>query len=291
MSFFCSQYSTLLRNSVKYDTLYFATKKERDERMFENLNDWLYHPITQTLWQVLFAIIVYFIVRSVGKNIIKKVFDKKQSKQVSKARLQTLEKLLLNVFSYVLFFIIAFNILDTLGFNLGPVLAAAGVVGLAIGFGAQGLVSDVVTGFFLLLERQLEVGDYVTAGGVDGIVEELGFRTTMIRGFDGTLHYLPNRNITNVDNHSRGNMRALVDLTIPSGEQTDTSIKKVQAAIQSFDHPALVTKPEVIGVETNDLSTTVIRVIAKTESMQQWAVERELRKVIRAYFETQENDA
>ncbi len=160
------------------------------------------------------------------KTSLKKVFNKKQSKQVSKARLQTLEKLLLNVFSYVLFFIIAFNILDTLGFNLGPVLAAAGVVGLAIGFGAQGLVSDVVTGFFLLLERQLEVGDYVTAGGVDGIVEELGFRTTMIRGFDGTLHYLPNRNITNVDNHSRGNMRALVDLTIPSGEQTDTSIKK-----------------------------------------------------------------
>ncbi|GAF22705.1 LOW QUALITY PROTEIN: potassium efflux system KefA protein [Bacillus sp. JCM 19047] len=256
--------------------------------MFENLNDWLYHPITQTLWQVLFAIIIYFIVRSVGKNIIKKVFNKKQSKQVSKARLQTLEKLLLNVFSYVLFFIIAFNILDTSGLT-GQFLLAAGVVGLAIGFGAQGLVSDVVTGFFLLLERQLEVGDYVTAGGVDGIVEELGFRTTMIRGFDGTLHYLPNRNITNVDNHSRGNMRALVDLTIPSGEQTDTSIKKVQAAIQSFDHPALVAKPEVIGVETNDLSATVIRVIAKTENMQQWAVERELRKVIRAYFETEED--
>lgn len=259
--------------------------------MLENVNDVLYHPITQTLWQILFAIIIYFIVRSVGKKLIKKVFNKKQEKQVSTARLQTLEKLLLNVFSYVLFFIIAFNILDTLGFNLGPLLAAAGVVGLAIGFGAQGLVSDVVTGFFLLLERQLEVGDYVSAAGVEGIVEELGFRTTMIRGFDGTLHYIPNRNITNVDNHSRGNMRALVDLTIPAGETTEDSIQKIQTAIESFTHPALITKPEVIGVETNDLAATVIRVIAKTENMQQWAVERELRKIIRDYFEKEQNDA
>lgn len=256
--------------------------------MIPIIEEWLSHPLIQTAWQIVFAILIYFIVRAVGRKLISKAFQKPRLKETSVGRLQTLEKLLLNVFSYVLFFIIAFNILESLGFHLAPLLAAAGVVGLAIGFGAQGLVSDVVTGFFLLLERQLEVGDYVSAGGVDGIVEELGFRTTQIRGFDGTLHYLSNRNITNVDNHSRGNMRALVDLTIPAAEKnTEETIAMVQDALESFSHPALISKPEVVGVLSDDLTTTIIRIIAKTENMQQWTVERELRKAIRVRHEAQ----
>ncbi|WP_054712376.1 mechanosensitive ion channel family protein [Bacillus sp. JCM 19041] len=250
-----------------------------------DFNEWLGHPIAQTVWQIILALIIFFIVRAAGRKIISKAFQKPRSSHTSQARMQTLEKLMLNVFSYVLFFIIAFNILESLGFHLGPLLAAAGVLGLAIGFGAQGLVSDVVTGFFLLLERQLEVGDYVTAGGVDGIVEELGFRTTLIRGFDGTLHYLPNRNILNVDNHSRGNMRALVDLSIPAGKKTEESIQLVQDTLKHFSHPAIVSGPEVVGVETDDMSATVIRIIAKTGNMQQWDVERAIRKTIRASYE------
>ncbi|GAF16538.1 LOW QUALITY PROTEIN: potassium efflux system KefA protein [Bacillus sp. JCM 19046] len=258
--------------------------------MIPLIEEWFNHPLIQTAWQILFAILIYFIVRAIGRKLISKAFQRPRAKESSVARVQTLEKLLLNVFSYVLFFIIAFNILESLGFHLGPLLAAAGVVGLAIGFGAQ-LVSDVVTGFFLILERQLEVGDYVSAGSVNGIVEELGFRTTQIRAFDGTLHYIPNRNITNVDNHSRGNMRALVDLTIPANDKnTEETIAMVHEALETFTHPALISNPEVVGVLSDDLSTTVIRVIAKTENMQQWAVERDIRKAIRMHHETLKND-
>lgn len=97
-------------------------------------------------------------------------------------------------------------ILDLFHYNPTALLAGAGVVGLAIGFGAQGLVSDIVTGFFILLEKQFDVGEYITVAGFDGIVEQIGLRTTQLRSFDGTLHFIPNRSILNVSNHSRGTM-------------------------------------------------------------------------------------
>lgn len=99
---------------------------------------------------------------------------------------------------------------------------------MAVGFGAQGLVSEIVTGFFILLEKQLDVGDYITVSTFDGIVEQVGLRTTQIRSFDGTLHYIPNRNITNVSNHSRGTMQALVDIKVPAERNIDEMIHILQ---------------------------------------------------------------
>src|SRR5690606_26350687 len=110
-----------------------------------------------------------------------------------------------NILAYFLLFIFVGFVFSIFHFDITTLLAGAGIVGLAIGFGAQGLVSDVVTGFFILLEQQIDVGDYVTVAGKDGVVEEVGLRTTKLRGFDGTLHFVPNREITNVSNHSRGN--------------------------------------------------------------------------------------
>src|SRR5690625_6067046 len=128
--------------------------------------------------------------------------------------MKTLEKLLANVFSYTMIFIYIVMFFAALGIVCGPLIAGAGVIGLAISFGAQGLVSDIVTGFFIILEQQLEIDDYVTTAGYDGVVEEIGLRTTKIRSFDGTLNYVPNRYIEGVANHSRGNMQALVDIGI-----------------------------------------------------------------------------
>src|SRR5690625_5431538 len=99
--------------------------------------------------------------------------------------MKTLEKLLVNIFSYVMLFIFIVMFFATLGIQIGPIIAGAGVIGLAVAFGAQGLVSDIVTGFFIILEQQLEIDDYVTTAGYGGIVEEIGLRTTKIRSFDG----------------------------------------------------------------------------------------------------------
>ncbi|MBD1381291.1 mechanosensitive ion channel family protein [Metabacillus arenae] len=233
-------------------------------------------------------IIVFFIVRAIGTKLIEKMFDRLQTREnISLGRAKTLQSLSLNVFAYVLIFIFVVMVFQVFEYDATALLAGAGVVGLAIGFGAQGLVSDVVTGFFLLLEKQIDVGDYVTAAGFNGIVEQVGLRTTQIRGFDGTLHYVPNREITNLSNHSRGNMRALVDIGISYDDNIDEAIQVIQQVCDRIaaETPTIVDGPNVIGVQSLGASDVVLRVIAKTENMEQWAVERQIRKELKEAFD------
>jgi small conductance mechanosensitive channel len=228
--------------------------------------------------------IAFLIVKAAGNRIIHKSFEGiKNKEKVSPGRSKTLESLAKNIFSYVLIFIFIVTVLQIFGIEATAILAGAGVVGLAIGFGAQGLVSDVVTGFFILLERQVDVGDYVTTGSYSGVVEQIGLKTTQIRGFDGTLHFIPNREITSLSNHSRGNMRALVDIGISYDDNIDEAIAVLQGACDKIaaENQAIVEGPNVIGVQTLGSSDVVLRVIAKTENMEQWAVERELRKALK----------
>ncbi|WP_370221803.1 mechanosensitive ion channel family protein [Cytobacillus sp.] len=230
----------------------------------------------------------FLIVKSAGNKIIHKSFEGIGRKErISPGRSKTLQSLAKNIFSYVLIFIFAVTILQIFGIKATAILAGAGVVGLAVGFGAQGLVSDVVTGFFILLERQIDVGDYVTTGSYSGIVEQIGLKTTQIRSFDGTLHYIPNREITSLSNHSRGNMRALVDIGISYDDDIDEAITVLQEACDKIakENQAIVEGPNVIGVQTLGSSDVVLRIIAKTENMEQWAVERQLRKALKEALE------
>ncbi|UII57233.1 mechanosensitive ion channel family protein [Cytobacillus spongiae] len=237
-----------------------------------------------TVLKLIAIYIVYLIVKAAGNRIIHRSFERVQQRdRVSEGRAKTLESLTKNIFSYVLIFMIIVTVLQIFDIEATAILAGAGVVGLAIGFGAQGLVSDVVTGFFLLLEKQLDVGDYVTTASYSGIVEQVGLKTTHIRGFDGTLHYLPNREITSLSNHSRGNMRALVDIGISYNDDIDKAIEVLQAACDKVksSNKSIVDGPNVLGVQTLGASEVVLRVLAKTENMEQWAVERELRKALK----------
>lgn len=231
-------------------------------------------------------IILFLILLPIGKKIIHKVIMKAgSSRKIKPGRIKTLEKLMSNVYFYILFFAMIIMIFGVLKIPIAPLLAGAGVLGLAIGFGAQGIVSDVVTGFFILLEWQLEIDDYVTIGSIEGIVEEVGLRTTKIRSFDGTLNYIPNRNITNVANHTRGNMRALVDFTISREEPLDKTIatlERVCATFQSDDR--FKDGPHVLGVENLDASNMVLRVVGHTENGKQWECERDVRKEIQLAF-------
>ncbi|WP_407268164.1 mechanosensitive ion channel family protein [Radiobacillus sp. PE A8.2] len=232
--------------------------------------------------QIILLVIGFLIVSKIGKKVISSSLTKNVG-AVSPGRMKTLEKMLQNVFSYVLFFVFIVMLLGIFNFDLAPLIAAAGVVGLAIGFGAQGLVSDVVTGFFLLLERQVEVDEYVTAGGYDGIVEEVGLRTTQIRSFDGTLNFVPNRNIAGVSNHSRGSMRALVDIGISYDDNIEEAMAVLQKVCDEFkeNDDRFIDGPDVLGVQSFGSSDIVLRVLGKTENMKQWAVERDMRKRIK----------
>ncbi len=232
--------------------------------------------------------IAFAIIKKIGNKIIDRTFSKLLQKQdITKGRAFTLQRLMENILSYALIFILVASLFSIFGLSVASLIAGAGIVGLAVGFGAQGLVSDVVTGFFLLLEKQIDVNDYVTIGGIDGIVEAVGLRTTQIRSFDGTLNYIPNRDITSVSNHSRGNMRALVDIGVSYDEDIDKTITVMQTACDQVaaENPVITEGPNVIGVQAFGASDVVLRVIAKTENGEQWGVERQIRKAIKEAFD------
>ncbi|WP_252315716.1 mechanosensitive ion channel family protein [Sinobaca sp. H24] len=238
--------------------------------------------------QIILAIIGYFIARAVGKRIIIRGFSKMQEKRnMHPGRIKTISRLLVNVFSYVLIFVLITIILGIFNLPIASLIAGAGVVGLAVGFGAQGLVSDVVTGVFLLIEKQVDVDDYISVAGLDGVVEEIGLRTTQIRSFDGVLHFIPNREIITVSNYSRGNMQALIDIGISYNDDIDKATSVLQEACNKVAsiYPEIVEGPDVVGVQSLGDSEVVLRIIGKTENMMQWAMQREILKACKEALE------
>ncbi|WP_163652413.1 mechanosensitive ion channel family protein [Listeria sp. PSOL-1] len=230
--------------------------------------------------KIIILIILYFILKYIGMKVIRTFFKRyRENQAVSAGRSDTLESLISNVYGYILFFTIAILILQNF-INVTAIIAGAGVASLAVAFGAQGLVSDVVTGFFILLERQIDVGDSITLDQVNGIVEALGLRTTQVRDFDGTLHFIPNRQIIVVSNHSRGNMRVMVDIEI----SPKADIEKAMAVINevctkvSETNKNIVEKPVVLGVENAGAANMLIRAVGKAVNGEQGNVQRELLK-------------
>ncbi|WP_079709312.1 mechanosensitive ion channel family protein [Paraliobacillus ryukyuensis] len=238
--------------------------------------------------KIIILLIAYAIVSPLGKKVITKALAKTATREsISQARVKTLEKLLLNIYTYILIFVFITMLFGIFDLELGPLLATAGVLGLAIGFGAQGLVSDIVTGFFILLEKQIEVDEYVSTAGYSGIVEEIGLRTTKIRSFDGTLNFIPNRQMEGVSNHSRGTMRALVDIGISYDDNIDHAMSVLQKICDEFQQDErFVEGPDVLGVQGFGSSEVVLRILGRTENMQQWAAERDIRKRIKEEFDT-----
>lgn len=243
--------------------------------------------IIKLVLRLVTLIVVFSIFLPLGKKMISATIHKMSlTRKTKPGRIKTLDKLLLNIFSYVMIFIFIGTLLSLFGVSIGPLIAGAGVVGLAIGFGAQGLVSDVVTGFFILLEQQMEVDDYVTVAGIDGVVEEIGLRTTKVRAFDGTLNYLPNRIIENVANHTRGNMRALVDIGISYYNDVDQAIHVLERVCEDFQQDERFKDgPNAIGVQNIDGTNVVLRIIGQVENGLQWECERDIRKAVKVAFD------
>lgn len=229
------------------------------------------------------------IILSLTNRIIERTLrDKNQTNYfVSNKRANTIGLTLKKLVKYTLYFIGILMILEMFGIKTTSILATAGVGGLAIGFGAQSLVKDVITGFFILLEDQYAVGDYIQVSSYEGIVEELGMRVTKLRDFSGELHIIPNGEIHVVTNRTRGAMRALVSIGIAYEEDIDRAIKVIERVSKEIrdTNQFVLEGPTVLGVVALDASSVVIRVVAKTEPMEQWGVERELMKKIKEAFD------
>lgn len=211
---------------------------------------------------------------------------RKENLQFDENKRKTLASLLKSIVRYVTYFMAALNILEIIGVNTTSLLAAAGVGGLAVGFGAQNLVKDIISGFFLIFEDQYNVGDYVEIGGVSGIVDEIGLRTTKLRDFGGQFHIIPNGEITIVTNHSRGMMRALVNINIAYEEDLDKVFKALDDVCQRVKKKRddILEGPTVLGISNLGPTEIVVSILARTEPMKQWSVEREIRKAVLEKF-------
>src|SRR5690625_3876525 len=206
--------------------------------------------------KVVFIIIIASIVIKIAKKIIERVFsnNKKTAIRITKRREDTLRKLIENALVYVVYSIVILMILDTVGIPIATLLAGAGVIGLAIGFGAQSLVQDVISGFFIVFEDQFAVGDYVFISDVEGEVEEIGLRTTKIKDWTGERYVIPNGNISQVTNYSIHNGTPVVDVNIPY----ENDVYNAQEIIESIykkvfnETDMFMTEPEIIGVQSLD---------------------------------------
>jgi small conductance mechanosensitive channel len=202
------------------------------------------------------------------------------------ARAQTIGQVLRSISTALIFGIAALLILGELGINLGPLIAGAGIAGLAIGFGAQSLVKDFVSGLFILLEDQYGVGDVVDLGEASGTVEWVTLRATRLRDAEGTVWHVPNGEVRRVGNKSQQWARAVVDVAIAYGTDVQGATDVIREVATSMAHEdrwaALVQEdPEVLGVESLGADGMSIRVSVQTEPGEQWAVMRELRLRLR----------
>jgi len=200
------------------------------------------------------------------------------------------------VFRYIATIIIAMiaivEILHELGISIAPILAAAGVVGVAVGFGAQSLIKDYFNGFFLLLENQIRQGDVVDAGGKAGLVEEVTLRYIKMRDYSGNVHFVPNGTISTVTNMSRGFAQAVIDVGVAYRENVDTVMQvmiKVGEDLRADDNFQfkILEGIEMAGIEQLDNSSVVIRCRFKVMPLEQWGVRREFLKRIKAAFDEQ----
>jgi small-conductance mechanosensitive channel len=206
------------------------------------------------------------------------------------ARARTLLPLLRRTVSIVLGLIAALIVLSELGINIAPLLAGAGVVGLAIGFGAQTLVKDVITGIFILTEDTVAVGDIVDLGGNGGVVEDISIRTIRLRDTEGIVHVIPFSEVTKIKNMTRGYAQALFDLGISYRENVDEVIEVIKALAAEFRaepewNARILDDLEMWGVDQLADSAVVLRFRIKTLPAQQWSVKREFSKRIKQRFD------
>ena len=269
-------------------------------KLHDILQDWrgdaygfFRHDVPKIVVILIVAAILVWLLRA-GRNRINRLADRKDLPVPidphHAMQLRTLAAVTYSVGSVIILFVAAMQILPVLGINMGPLLASAGIAGLAIGFGAQALVHDVINGFFILLEDQYHLGDVVRIGGIAGTVEGMTLRRTVLRGDDGTLHSIPNSTITVVSNLTRDWAQVQLRVTTAYGENTDRVLELLQQVGMELRNDAqyvdaIVADPQVPGIERISGGEVEYLMLVKTRPGAQYAVSRELRRRIKECFE------
>lgn len=251
------------------------------------------------LWTVIILALIKIIIIWVAGRVFAKISKKaiehmmqereKSPIKFDPRRTKTIGHLVSNIITYTVNFLMILLIVNQLGFNLAPLLAGAGVLGLAIGFGAQNLVKDVIMGFFIIFEDQFGVGDVIQIGSFKGTVEGIGMRITRLRNWTGEVHIIPNGTIQQVTNFSLHNSVAYIDVSVAYEENVERVVEVLkEEALRLYDvTPDMVSPPEVLGVQNLGASDVVIRVTAECKNNTHFTVMRMMRADFKKALERQ----
>ena len=243
--------------------------------------------------KVVFVLVGAYILTRLLRSIARRTADlhiRKLPQGVRVQQVRTVASVVTSIGVFVIFFVAAMMVLPILGLNLGPMLASAGIAGLAIGFGAQTLVHDFINGFFILLENQYDIGDTVRIAGVKGAVERMSLRSTILRDEDGTLHTVPNSAIQIVSNMTRDWSQLALRVTVAYSESSDKIVQLLKELGNDIRNDPnytddIVSDIEVPGIDRVGNGEAEYLMLIKTRPNKQYAVSRELRRRIKECFE------
>ncbi|MCZ2152981.1 MAG: mechanosensitive ion channel family protein [Bryobacterales bacterium] len=267
----------------------FWEKAISPEKLFQYSASLIRVAIVLTLAWIASSIVKRF-VRKIHEYTLRAMQANTQDTGESAKRAATLSGLFRRTVTSLIWVVASITALQQAGFDIAPLLATAGVAGLAVSFGAQNLVRDMFSGVFLLIEDQIRVGDVAEINGTGGLVEQINLRTTRLRALDGTVHIFPNGTITKLSNLTQEYSYYVWDLGIGYTDDTDEAIEAVrELARQMQEEPAyaaMILEPlEVLGVDQFAADAVVIKMRIKTRPIQQWAVGRELNRRIKKRFD------
>ena len=256
----------------------------------ESAEDFLGH-LPQIVSRLLLSAVVLIaglLILKLGKMIIAKLARKRgKNSRINTQRAETFRSVISSVFSYIMFFILATVILRIFGVDVTSILAAAGVVGIALAFGAQTLVKDLLSGLFIWGEGFIAVGDLVSINGLDGTVEAITIRTTSIRNYNGNVYCIPNGDIRTVTNMSRGFKRAIVNVPCPYEENQErlVAMVKEEMEIAAKEVEGIDAVPDVMSIVAFDKNSVRLQVAVVCPIGEHWRIEREIRTRIKARFD------
>jgi len=260
---------------------------------WSEVTDWLSQHGWKILGIIVVAVVIYFLLRRLIPSILRRMVAARmrgQDEDEIKQRVDTLSRVLVGTGAVVIGIVVLLTILAEVGVSIAPALAGMGVAGIAIGFGAQSLIKDFISGLFILVENQYSVGDVVQIAGITGIVEEINLRRTVLRDLDGIVHSVPNGEITVASNYTKEWSRVNLNISVGYGEDLDHVIEVVNRIGKEMAEdpdwgPLMLTPPQVLRVDAFEDSGIAIKILGDTKPIQQWAVMGELRKRIKKVFD------
>jgi small conductance mechanosensitive channel len=256
----------------------------------DDLANWLQHDLPRVLGVLIVAAILVRLLGLVTRKLTQYTQERELPSRVRVQQIRTLASVIQSVGLFVIYFFALLQILEIVKIDPKPFLASAGVVGLAIGFGAQTLVKDVINGFFILIENAYDIGDTVKLAGVQGTVEQMSMRKTVLRDDTGTVHSVPNSEIKIISNMTRDWAQVALHVAVDYSERSERVIGLLkEIATELHQDPEfggyLVSEPDVPGIDRVNGNEVDYLVLAKVRPGKQYAIKRELRRRIKECFE------